>query len=155
MVHNMKRNATNLTRHAKVRRACETTILPGPKKSYSDCKSYRLLQLPNGLTALLIQHFIMEEPVSSYEQNHNIYGSDVPFSSLTNGDTEDSEEESGDSDGSEDSERDDEHDNGREKMAAVALCIDVGSFEDPPEIQGLSHFLEVHTLLNYDIQSTT
>lgn len=29
-----------------------------------------------------------------------------------------------------------------EKSAAVAICVDVGSFEDPKEVQGLSHFLE-------------
>lgn len=27
-------------------------------------------------------------------------------------------------------------------LSAVALCIDVGSFEDPLEVQGLCHFLE-------------
>jgi predicted Zn-dependent peptidase len=26
--------------------------------------------------------------------------------------------------------------------ASVALCVDVGSFEDPTEVQGLAHFLE-------------
>lgn len=30
----------------------------------------------------------------------------------------------------------------RNNSAAVALCVDVGSFDDPFEIQGLSHFLE-------------
>lgn len=29
-----------------------------------------------------------------------------------------------------------------EKMAACGLCVGVGSFSDPPEIQGLAHFLE-------------
>lgn len=29
-----------------------------------------------------------------------------------------------------------------DNFAAVALVIDVGSFEDPSEVQGLSHFLE-------------
>lgn len=27
-------------------------------------------------------------------------------------------------------------------QAACALCVDVGSFSDPPEIPGLAHFLE-------------
>lgn len=30
----------------------------------------------------------------------------------------------------------------RNNSAAVALTVNVGSFDDPPEIQGLSHFLE-------------
>lgn len=30
----------------------------------------------------------------------------------------------------------------KDSSSAVALCIDVGSFEDPIEIQGLCHFLE-------------
>lgn len=33
-------------------------------------------------------------------------------------------------------------DGDRNSSAAVALCVDVGSFDDPPEVQGLSHFLE-------------
>lgn len=30
----------------------------------------------------------------------------------------------------------------KDRSSAVALCIDVGSFEDPFEVQGLCHFLE-------------
>lgn len=30
----------------------------------------------------------------------------------------------------------------KDGSSAVALCIDVGSFEDPLEVQGLCHFLE-------------
>lgn len=30
----------------------------------------------------------------------------------------------------------------KDNSAAVSLCIDVGSFEDPAEVQGLFHFLE-------------
>lgn len=30
----------------------------------------------------------------------------------------------------------------KDNSSAVALCVDVGSFEDPSEVQGLSHFLE-------------
>lgn len=35
-----------------------------------------------------------------------------------------------------------EEGNFRNNSAAVALTVDVGSFDDPLEIQGLSHFLE-------------
>lgn len=30
----------------------------------------------------------------------------------------------------------------KEKLAACALCVGVGSFSDPPDIPGLAHFLE-------------
>ena len=30
-----------------------------------------------------------------------------------------------------------------ERMAAAALCVNVGSFSDPPDLPGLAHFLEV------------
>lgn len=30
----------------------------------------------------------------------------------------------------------------KDKTSALALCVDVGSFDDPFEVQGLSHFLE-------------
>jgi hypothetical protein len=29
-----------------------------------------------------------------------------------------------------------------DNLATVALCVDIGSFEDPIEVQGLAHFLE-------------
>ncbi|KAG2241439.1 hypothetical protein Bca52824_096578 [Brassica carinata] len=71
-------------------------------------------------------------------------------------DDEDGEEEE-DSDGSyeddEDDEEDEEGDDGDEdeveekgdhqtKKAAAAMCVAMGSFLDPPEAQGLAHFLE-------------
>lgn len=37
---------------------------------------------------------------------------------------------------------DDKTKNATEKSSAVALCIDFGSFDDPKEVQGLSHFIE-------------
>jgi insulysin len=30
----------------------------------------------------------------------------------------------------------------KDSTSAVALCVDVGSFDDPFEVQGLAHFLE-------------
>jgi hypothetical protein len=128
-----------------MKRSCETAIeiLPCPQKSYSDCKSYRLCKLPNGFTALLVQHFIIEEAGSNHEQSHRKSESDVSISSATSGDTEEEEEYASGGIETDDEDDVDKHDNGREKMAAVALCIDVGSFDDPPQIQGLSHFLEV------------
>ena len=104
-------------------------VLVEPVKSYSDKKEYRLIRLPNGLTSLLVQHFIEDDL------------DDDP--KVTKKDKEESEDdsESDEEDGSEGSD-DAEDDSPKEKLAAVALCIDVGSWFDPVKIQGLSHFLE-------------
>jgi secreted Zn-dependent insulinase-like peptidase len=37
----------------------------------------------------------------------------------------------------------------RNNSAAVALTVDVGSFDDPPLIQGMSHFLEHMVNFNF------
>jgi hypothetical protein len=94
-------------------------------KSASDKKEYKLIKLPNGLTSLLVQHFIEDDEADGKATTE----------------AEESEEESGEEEADgEESEAED--DNQKEKLAAVALCIDVGSFFDPVEVQGLSHFLE-------------
>lgn len=75
-----------------------TEILEPPIKSSNDKKDYRLLKLPNGLTALLIKNEDIGNKGESSENKQNI--------------------------------------------GALALDINVGAFEDPKEIHGLSHFLE-------------
>lgn len=63
---------------------------------------------------------------------------------------EESAEEEEEEEDNEDEEDDDDEDDDvdaatadeKEKLAACSLCIDVGSFSDPRDIQGLSHFLE-------------
>ena len=37
-----------------------------------------------------------------------------------------------------------------ERMAAASLCINVGSFSDPPDIPGLAHFLEHMVFMGSD-----
>lgn len=39
----------------------------------------------------------------------------------------------------------------KDKTSAVALCVDVGSFDDPSEVQGLSHFLEHMVRINLSV----
>ncbi|XP_063628856.1 nardilysin-like [Cydia splendana] len=110
-------------------------VLPEPIKSEADKKLYKTIRLENGLTALLIS-----DPT----------GLDVV-------DEESSEEESSSSDDTSGPESDtqsersgtsDQHGNKRrnefneEKLAACALCVGVGSYSDPPDIQGLAHFVE-------------
>lgn len=110
-------------------------VLVEPVKSYSDKKEYRLVRLSNGLTSLLVQHFIDDdedddpkETPKKEEQSDTDFDSDTGDGSVLSGGSGD--------DGSH------EDDSPKEKLAAVALCIDVGSWFDPSKIQGLSHFLE-------------
>lgn len=109
-------------------------ILQMPVKSFSDKKEYRLIKLPNGLSSLLVQHFIEDDPAGEDGHDNRKASESSVVSQSTDGQPESEESASGD-------EEEDEEDH-KEKLAAVALCIQVGSFFDPPEIQGLSHFLE-------------
>lgn len=105
-----------------------------PVKSCSDNKEYRHIKLNNGIRALLVQHFIEENPDDEGVKHVPIRASESDNSTSAASDSEegsDEEEEVGEGDGKP-----------KEKMAAVALAISVGSFQDPKEIQGLSHFLE-------------
>uniref|UniRef100_A0A7C9E4E2 Peptidase M16 N-terminal domain-containing protein n=1 Tax=Opuntia streptacantha TaxID=393608 RepID=A0A7C9E4E2_OPUST len=117
------------------------------KKSPNDRKSYRYIELENGLCALLVH-------------DPEIYPTDPPHQ-LTDGEEEDDEEEEED-DGEEDEDEDDEEEDSEEddnegsergsskankrssqtKKAAAAVSVGMGSFSDPYEAQGLAHFLE-------------
>lgn len=116
-----------------------TDILNPPVKSHSDKKDYRLIQLPNGLKSLLVQHFIDPDQEKDDEQSESRKFSESEVSADSSKHTDGEAESADDEDLDEEEEEDDPP---KEKMAAVALCIEVGSFFDPPEIQGLSHFLE-------------
>ncbi|KAG5181380.1 Metalloenzyme, LuxS/M16 peptidase-like protein [Tribonema minus] len=98
-----------------------------------DKKSYRLVLLPNGIRALLVH-----DPESS-DHDDTMDGSDGGSSEGEGSD------ESGSEDGSEDGEEgSDAGGGGRDglKKAACALAVGVGSFSDPPQCQGLAHYLE-------------
>lgn len=77
----------------------EVETLQTPQNLPCDKKEYKLIKLPNGLKALLVQNEKSEKNL-------------------------------------------DDETTTKDRTAAVALCIDVGSFEDPIEVQGLCHFLE-------------
>ncbi|XP_055626814.1 nardilysin-like isoform X2 [Toxorhynchites rutilus septentrionalis] len=126
------------TRDAHVTEENAIRYLDTPDKSFSDKKEYRSLILPNGLQALLIS-----EPWSqSHSANNSVVdGNDESQSqsddaaSVTSTESERTESDSESSDGG-------DADPDGEKLAAAALCIDVGSFSDPRNVQGLAHFLE-------------
>ncbi|CAO1435225.1 unnamed protein product [Diamesa serratosioi] len=109
----------------------KTEILKTPIKSPEDKKDYKLVKLSNGITALLIKHVVDESEIDNNKEEK------------TNGEELSGEEASCTETESEDESSDDESEEApREKLAAVALSINVGSFNDPREVQGLSHFLE-------------
>ncbi|XP_046617809.1 nardilysin-like [Neodiprion virginianus] len=124
---------------------CE--YLDTPVKSENDKKDYRVIKLPNGLTALLISDVrsISADQVDDDDDDDD-YTDEEESGSEESGSESDEEEEDNDaasdvSDGDIDS-----HGNKRprreEKMAACGLCVGVGSFSDPSEIPGMAHFLE-------------
>ncbi|KAM3963851.1 nardilysin [Aphomia sociella] len=112
-------------------------VLAEPIKSESDKKNYKTIRLENGLTALLISDpsrpAVTEDSSSSEEESSGSDDSTGPES---------------DSGKSVQSAASDHHGGTRrsefdeEKLAACALCVGVGSFSDPPDIQGLAHFVE-------------
>ncbi|GAB1605438.1 nardilysin isoform X2 [Argonauta hians] len=114
-------------------------------KSLNDLRDYRVITLNNGLRALLISDLRDTDDgaesgaVSSEEDDDD--------------DGYSEEEEEGSSAGSDAAHSDDDDREtckvgpkrcsvGNKKKAAAALCIGVGGMSDPPDIQGLSHFLE-------------
>lgn len=109
-------------------------VMDEPIKSENDKKSYRIIRLGNGLQALLIS-----DPNGAAEPN----GQENHTNSAIVSSDEESENDGDDGDDDNDNESDGEteHDTNREKLSACSLCVDVGSFSDPREVQGLAHFL--------------
>ncbi|KAF3573830.1 hypothetical protein F2Q69_00063717 [Brassica cretica] len=115
-------------------------------KSPNDRRLYRVIELENGLCALLIH-----DP-DIYPEGYAADGENTDADQMDE-DDEDGEEEEEDSDGSYEDDDDEEGDDLDEdevkekgdhqtKKAAAAMCVAMGSFLDPPEAQGLAHFLE-------------
>lgn len=109
-------------------------IMDVPDKSENDKKSYRVIGLSNGLKALLIS-----DPTQ--ESNEQADEHAAATSDDEEEDADDSENESADDEDSDDEARDGKHRQKRGKLAACSLCVDVGSFSDPRDVQGLAHFL--------------
>eukprot|EP00882_Tetradesmus_deserticola_P020972 GHRQ01022665.1.p1 GENE.GHRQ01022665.1~~GHRQ01022665.1.p1 ORF type:complete len:274 (+),score=115.83 GHRQ01022665.1:417-1238(+) len=136
-------------------------------QSPNDKKSYRHLKLSNGIAVLLIHDPAVAEALATAEdvkQDMDVSEDSEQQSgsgSGSAGDEDMSGSGSGSDDGSSGSEDDD--DDGEEsdaegggakqgkkqkgqtagsKKAAAAMAVGVGSFSDPPEMQGLSHYLE-------------
>ncbi|GAB9462814.1 hypothetical protein Gpo141_00000297 [Globisporangium polare] len=113
-------------------------------RSPADKKNYRVVTLPNGLEALLIQNEASNagsdsacdpeaepepeaaQPVSSRARRHSFFST---------------ESDSDDGDG-DDSDDDDEHEKASTHHAAACMTVGVGSMSDPQDLKGLAHYLE-------------
>lgn len=116
-------------------------VMETPDKPDYDKKSYRVVRLENGLKALLISDPTQERASNELDDSKN-------DAATTSDDDEDDDEEGEDSD----SEQSDDGENvskreKRGKLAACSLCVDVGSFSDPRDVQGLAHFLGKNQIL--------
>ena len=131
--------------------APQNEVLVGPDLNESrnpfDKKEYRQILLPNGLRALLVS-----DTVAMMAENKDVEnGESESDNEQTDTDAEDDGGNSDSEDDQEDDDMDDEADeaDGEEsrqgggiRSAAASMVVGVGSMYDPPEVQGLSHFLE-------------
>lgn len=117
---------------------CDVEVIQSPVKSESDKKSYRVIRLSNGLKALLISDpSPLKDELGDAEATDKHAPDETDPAAVVSSSGEEDEESD------EDSDSDDERDgfDNKEKQAACSLSVDVGSFSDPRDVQGLSHFL--------------
>ena len=141
----LNETASERAAEAAVVRADNTIDATKPE---TDKKKYRVIELTNGLECLLIQ-----DAVDSDEEGGDDDDGDSGGGGGGCGDDDDD-------DGDDDDSRDGDDGSGSEggnggkgggkdgrgkvggKRAACAMAVGVGSWADPPEVQGLAHFLE-------------
>ena len=123
------------------------------RKPDTDKRLYRRIQLENGLVILLISDPDMKEEEENNKQTHNNNIEDGDNNNDSGGgggggameveeEEEEEEELSGSDDDDDDGDDSSEESESSTKRAAVAMCVCTGSFSDPEEIAGVSHFLE-------------
>lgn len=107
-------------------------------RSKSDKKLYRHITLRNGLKCVLICDVVAmrQRKLSSLGRRYNQKEEDEESE-----DDNDDDDSDNDCDEGDDESEDDDDGDGLRK-AATALLVNVGSYHDPPYLQGLSHFLE-------------
>lgn len=120
-------------------------VMDTPDKPETDKKSYRAIKLQNQLNVLLVSDLssIQKEvqlskhkPALSNRNRENVAVNNEASSSEDEYDSESSDESSIACD-----DKYEEDQQKKKKMAACSLSVDVGSFSDPRNIQGLAHFL--------------
>ncbi|KAJ6433313.1 hypothetical protein OIU84_017080 [Salix udensis] len=128
-------------------------------KSPNDKRLYRVIELENGLCALLVHDpeiypdgvpDEVPDEARTVEDSENDDGEeeddDDDDDDADDGDDDEEEEDEEMEGGEEDCEGEEEKGKGgaslQTKKAAAAMCVAMGSFSDPAEAQGLAHFLE-------------
>ena len=146
-----KRNATNgmeddnKNEDAK-RRDEKGSILIGPDlnptRSPFDKKNYRQILLKNGLRALLVSDVVAM--TQAYNLGGGLMMDDDDFSDDDDDDDMEVDDDKNNSSGEDDNddEEEEEEEGGGLRNAAAAMIVGTGSFYDPPECQGMAHFLE-------------
>ncbi|KAK6179262.1 hypothetical protein SNE40_011665 [Patella caerulea] len=109
-------------------------------KSANDKREYRVIQLENGLKALLVSN---PPDADGYQSSTEVESESEEGSE---GDESDDEE---DMEENEDGEKEEKKKNA-ERQSAAALCVGVGSFCDPDDIPGFAHFLEHMVFMGSD-----
>lgn len=116
----------------------EVEILDEPDKSENDKKLYRVIRLKNGLKALIIYDPVANaetETMADFSKCNVKTNATNATAAMMSDDEEETESEASDD------EEDGTEGEAREKLAACSLSVDVGSFSDPRDVQGLAHFL--------------
>ncbi|CAK7323528.1 unnamed protein product [Dovyalis caffra] len=122
-------------------------------KSPNDKKLYRVIELDNGLCALLV-HDPEIYPDGVPDDSGTVEGSENDDGEED--ETEDDDDGDADDDDEEEEDEEEEEEKGKggassqTKKAAAAMCVAMGSFSDPAEAQGLAHFLEFNQVLQSD-----
>jgi nardilysin len=117
-------------------------VIEGPdlnkSKTPFDKKLYRQVLLPNGLRAVLISDTV------AMTQSYNTGGilpedGDDDADDFSDDDDDEKEEDASEH---EHEDEDEDEEEGGLRDAAAAMVVGVGSMYDPPECQGMAHFLE-------------
>uniref|UniRef100_A0A8C4WZP8 Nardilysin n=1 Tax=Eptatretus burgeri TaxID=7764 RepID=A0A8C4WZP8_EPTBU len=113
-----------------------------------DPKLYRVISLTNGLTVCLVSDPRCSPLAEDEHLDDNFNDIDSADDDSEDDDVdEDYESDGEDCEDGESSDSETEEGNKRrhhpsQRQSAAALCVAVGSFSDPPEVQGLAHLLE-------------
>ena len=117
-------------------RTASMTLSERLAKPVNDKRLYRLIELPNGLRALLIS-----DPDAVAVPTEKDEDGDDEEDDEGDGEDED-EDEADEEEGEEEGEEEDEAGASAGSKAAVALAVGVGGMSDPPDLDGLAHFCE-------------
>jgi nardilysin len=114
----------------------DTNVIEGPSLTPPDLdkKLYRQILLPNGLRCVLIED-VLATPATLEDDD------DDESDSTSSGEAKKHDHDESDDEDDSGSDEDDEEESGL-RDAAVCIVVGVGSMYDPPDCQGLAHFLE-------------